>query len=72
MDKKCVMVECSFPNQFFVKAARPFPGAIIAMPNSSSEISFINKDMAEPAYNASPKPFRQTMNPKTLLVSSDI
>jgi hypothetical protein len=66
------MVECSFPNQFFVKAARPFPGAGIAMPNSSSEISVAKKDAPQPAYTAPPKPFRQIMNPKTLLVSLDI
>ena len=36
------------------------------MPNSNSEIPVAKKDVAQPAYTASPNPFRQIMNPKTI------
>lgn len=58
----------NFLNQFFAKVANPFPKAIMAIPNSSSEIPVAKKDVAQPAYTASPNPFRQITNPKAIAI----
>ena len=38
------------------------------MPNSNSEIPVAKKDVAQPAYTASPNPFKQIANPKTIAI----
>jgi hypothetical protein len=68
IDQK-LTIRCNFFGFYLLASmANPFPSAIKAIPNSNSEIPVAKKDVAQPAYTASPNPFRQTTNPKAIAI----